>query len=75
MNLTQQLIKSILEHNTTFYDYSNGPYEESCPCCDSSKTYKGDEPKPTMQDINHEEDCAWILATRLQQEEYPEFSL
>ncbi len=75
MTLTQQLIKTILEHGTTFYDNSNGPYQEECPCCGCYKEYKGNEVKPTMQDLKHHLDCAWLLANRLQQEEYPEMIL
>ncbi len=75
MTLTQQLIKSVLAHGTTFHNITDGPYQEECPCCGSSKDYKGKEPIPTMFDIIHELDCPWILAKKLQQEEFPEMLL
>ena len=75
MTLTQELITNILEMSTDFYDNPNGPYEERCPYCDNYKTYQGNENIPTMDDISHDVNCAWILAKKLQQEEYPEMLL
>jgi len=68
-NLHRTIMNQILETSTEFYDNPNGPYEESCPFCDASQRYKGNEPTPSMDELNHDSDCTWILANMI---EYPE---
>ena len=61
----QTLINTVLAMTPTFYDNPNGAYEFTCPLCNGGKDIGGDTPYPTMDDINHDTDCAWLVAKDL----------
>lgn len=60
----ENLYKRILEVPTRFEDNSNGPYREYCPYCGDYAWYRGNEPIPTMRDIEHYPDCVWVEADK-----------
>ncbi len=68
INLKTKIINmcnNILETTSEFYDDSNGPYYAICNLCDSSISYPGNVPHKTMEDIQHDSDCPWIIAPQI----------
>lgn len=61
----RKLCRAIIATGTSFWDNPNGPYESSCPFCSGVIKYGGNETTPTMSDIKHDADCAWLIAKDL----------
>lgn len=61
----QRLCSSILDMSTSFWDNPNGPYESSCPICGATEYYGGGVRHPSMDDIHHIPDCAYLIAKDL----------
>jgi len=63
----QLLVKEVLSGNVQFYDNPIGPYEWSCPYC-CAKVEGGHETMlkgVCMDDLQHDHDCAYIIAKGL----------
>jgi hypothetical protein len=61
----KKLCEGVLETSTIFYDNPDGPYENSCPFCGVTMYTGGNEGYPSMSDLNHREDCVYLLAKKL----------
>ncbi len=66
----EELEDSIMSIVVEFYDNSNGPYESICPMCEAYKTYKGNEDRPEMKDIEHTSDCPRTIIRKITNPEY-----
>ena len=62
----QKLCKAVLEISSCSYDNPNGAYETTCPLC-SAIEYRcgGGSPFASMQELNHDKDCAYLIAKDL----------
>lgn len=61
----KNMCTNIINTQEEFYDDPNGPYSAICPLCDSSIRYPGNVPHKTMNDIEHDADCPWIMAPKI----------
>ena len=59
------LVKKVLNVGLSFYDNPNGGYEYTCPFCGNWKSIGGRDKEPKMKTINHEFDCAYLIAKSL----------
>lgn len=55
----------IIDSEPDFYDDPNGPYYHICPYCRKRQSFSGDETGPTMQELQHDNDCIWLIAKDL----------
>ena len=64
----QFLVKEILRVVPEFIDYPNGPYTWQCPFCFEIKTGGYDRMLVgfRMEDIEHETNCAYLIAKGLE---------
>lgn len=62
----QKLCEAVLEISSDWYDNPNGAYETSCPFC-SAIEYRGGGGRPfaSMQELKHDQDCAYLIAKDL----------
>jgi hypothetical protein len=60
-----KLIDAVLEISAVFFDNPNGAYEVSCPFCGGIKYFGGNVSTPTMTDIKHDLNCAYLIAKDL----------
>jgi len=63
----QKLCAAVLNTSPICLDNPNGAYETSCPFCDDTE-HRGGGKGPfwaKMSDLNHEPDCAYLIAKDL----------
>jgi len=61
----QTLCKAVLDVSPEFWDNPNGPYEYTCPFCRQQIMQGGGHPSPSISDIPHSPDCAYLIAKDL----------
>lgn len=68
------LVEKILEVQPTYFDNPNGGYEFTCPFCGSYIVTKGlwESEPGTMENIKHDEGCAYIFAKDIYEKILPE---
>ena len=64
----QALIEGVAAMDPVFFDDPNGPYSMTCPFCSEYIDYGGNRSHPTMQDIQHDKNCIWLIAKKLHKE-------
>jgi len=62
----QKLCEDVLSMSPNFWDNPNGGYETSCPFC-SAQVSRGGYGKiwAYMSELNHDTDCAYLIAKDL----------
>lgn len=62
----QKLCTAVLDTSPNYWDNPNGPYETSCPYCDAT-IYRGGGGAiwASMHELNHELNCAYLIAKDL----------
>jgi hypothetical protein len=63
----QKLCLAVLNANANHYDNPNGGYESTCPFCDKTISKGGGKNGEfvDIDEINHELDCAYLIAKDL----------
>jgi hypothetical protein len=62
----QSLCRAILSGSPNYFDNPNGAYETTCPFCYAKECRGGeDEIWASMDELNHKQDCAYLIAKDL----------
>ena len=63
-NDIQELCEQVLNTKAYFYTDDNSPFTMVCPLC-NVEIHQAGRPSATMKTIEHEPDCAYLIAKRL----------
>jgi hypothetical protein len=61
----RKLCAAVLEMSPEFWDNPNGPYEHTCPFCRVMVGTGGNQSNPSMAELPHDANCAYLIAKDL----------
>ena len=61
----RDLCGQVLKMSPEFWDNPNGAYEHTCPFCRVTVRTGGNQIDPSIKDLPHEPDCAYLIAKSL----------